>query len=219
MSLITKLFHFVILTSKKYNIDESHGLSHSMNVLHFAHNIYEAEKVRYPILERHEKVIYVSAIIHDMCDKKYMDEDEGIYNINHFLQDKMSNEEIDITKRIIRTMSYSKVKKNGFPILNEYQMAYNVVREADLLSAYDFDRCMLYNIHLQETDPKYEGKDHEIKILDAFNDAHDLFYRRVLQHNQDGLFMTDYSKHHYLPLHINAIKRINAWKQIMRKTI
>ena len=148
-----------------------------------------------------------------------MDEDKGIYNINHFLQDKMTPEERDITKRIIRTMSYSKVKKNGFPNLNEYQQAYNVVREADLLSAYDFDRCMLYNIHLQETDPKYQGKDHEIKILDAFNDAHDLFYRRVLQHNQDGLFKTEYSKYHYLPLHINAIKRINAWKQIMRKSI
>lgn len=219
MSLITKLFHFVALTSKKYNIDESHGLSHSMNVLHFAHDIYESEKIHYPILEHHEKIIYVSAIIHDMCDKKYMDEDEGIYNINHFLQDKMSPQELDITKRIIRTMSYSKVKKSGFPELYEYQHAYNIVREADLLSAYDFDRCMLYNIHLQETDPVHKDKDHEIKIMDAFNDAHELFYRRVLQHKQDGLFITEYSKQHYLPLHINAIKRINAWKQIMRKTI
>lgn len=219
MSLITKLFHFVVLTSKKYNIDESHGLSHSMNVLHFAHNIYEAEKHRHPILQHQEKIIYVSAIIHDMCDKKYMDEDEGIYNINHFLQDKMTPQELDITKRIIRTMSYSKIKKQGFPELHEYQMAYHVVREADLLSAYDFDRCMLYNIHLQEIDPKHKDKEHEIKILDAFNDAHEIFYRRVLQHKQDELFMTDYSNHHYLPLHINAVKRINAWKQIMRKTI
>jgi hypothetical protein len=190
-----------------------------MNVLHFAHNIYEAEKLRHPILEYQEKIIYVSAIIHDMCDKKYMDEDEGIYNINHFLQDKMTPQELDITKRIIRTMSYSKIKKQGFPELHEYQMAYHVVREADLLSAYDFDRCMLYNIHLQETDPKNKDKNREIKILDAFNDAHELFYRRVLQHKQDNLFMTEYSKQHYLPLHINAIKRINAWKQIMRKTI
>lgn len=218
MSIITKLFHFVILTSKKYNIDESHGLSHSMNVLHFAHDIYETEKLRHPSLEFHEKIIYVSAIIHDMCDKKYMDEDEGIYNINHFLEDKMTPEEVDITKRIIRTMSYSKVKKQGFPELHEYQHAYNIVREADLLSAYDFDRCMLYNIHLQETDPRYKDKNHEIQILDAFNDAHELFYRRVLQHKQDNLFVTEYSKHNYLPLHINAIKRINAWKQIMRKT-
>lgn len=190
-----------------------------MNVLHFAHDIYEAEKVKHPILERQEKVIYVSAIIHDMCDKKYMNEEVGLKNINNFLQDKLTKDELDITKRIINTMSYSKVKKVGFPELNEYQHAYHVVREADLMSAYDFDRCMLYNIHLQETDLKNRDKEHEIKIFDAFNDAHELFYRRVLQHKQDNLFVTEYGQHNYLPLHINAIKRINAWKQIMRKTI
>jgi hypothetical protein len=190
-----------------------------MNVLHFAHNIYEAEKIKHPILEYQEKVIYVSAIIHDMCDKKYMNEEEGLKNINNFLQDKLTKDELYITKRIINTMSYSKVKKVGFPELHEYQRAYHIVREADLLSAYDFDRCMLYNIHLQETDPKYKDKQDEIKIFDAFNDAHELFYRRVLQHKQDNLFVTEYSQHNYLPLHINAIKRMNAWKQIMRKTI
>lgn len=215
MSLITKLFHFVLITSQKHNIDETHGLSHSMNVLHFAHDIYEHEKNRHPILEYQERIIYVAAIIHDMCDKKYMDEDEGIHSINYFLEDKMTPEELDITKRIIRTMSYSKVKKNGFPELHQYQMAYHIVREADLLSAYDFDRCMLYNIHLQET----TEKEAEVKILDAFNDAHELFQRRVLRHKQDGLFITDYTNHAYLPLHINAIKRMNAWKQILRKTV
>ena len=43
MSLLTKLFNFVLLTSAKYNIDESHGLSHSMDVLYNAHKIYESE--------------------------------------------------------------------------------------------------------------------------------------------------------------------------------
>jgi len=219
MSLITKLFHFVMMTSKTHNIDETHGLSHSMNVLHFAHDIYEAEKHRHPILQQQQKVIFVSAIIHDMCDKKYMNEDEGLKNINAFLQDKMTPAEIDITKRIIKTMSYSTVKRQGFPELYEYQMAYHVVRESDLLSAYDFDRCMLYNMHVQDTDPKHKEKEQDVKIMDAFNDAHELFQRRVLQHNHDNLFITDYSKQHYLPLHINAIKRIHSWKQIMRKTI
>lgn len=216
MSLITKLFHFVMLMSKKYNIDESHGISHSMNVLHFAHNIIETEKHYFPLLVLHSKIIYVSAIIHDMCDKKYMDEKQGIQEINDFLEDKMTKEEIYITKCIISTMSYSKVKKHGFPELYEYQMAYHVVREADLLSAYDFDRCMLYNIHMQNKDPTNQSSE-EIKILDAFNNANELFQKRVLKHNDDQLFITNYSSHNYLPLHINAIKRINAWKQILRK--
>jgi HD superfamily phosphodiesterase len=221
MSLITKLFQFVLLTSKKYNIDESHGLSHSMNVLHFAHNIYEAEKINYPILESQSKIIYVSSIIHDMCDKKYLDECEGLKEINHFLEDKLTPGELDITKRIINTMSYSKVKKQGFPELHEYQMAYHVVREADLLAAYDFDRCMLYNIHMQtkSTINNPTPINNDIKILDAFNNASELFQNRVLKHNHDNLFITNYSKHNYLPLHIDAIKRINTWKNILKKPI
>jgi HD superfamily phosphodiesterase len=201
------------MTTNKHQIDESHGLSHSMNVLHFANNIYEAEKQNFPILEGQAKVIFVSAIIHDMCDKKYIDESEGLYNINSFLEDKMTKEEIDISKKIINTMSYSKVKKMGFPELHEYQMAYHIVREADLLSAYDFDRCMLYNIHNTQN----KSGPGEMNVLDAFNNASELFQNRVLKHNVDGLFITEYSKHHYLPLHIEAVKRIQTWKQILRK--
>jgi len=68
MSLLSKLVHFVLLTTKKYQIDESHGLSHSMNVLHYANKIYESEIENYPILKNQEKLIYVSAILHDMCE-------------------------------------------------------------------------------------------------------------------------------------------------------
>ena len=113
-------------------------------------------------------------------------------------------------------MSYSKVKKYGFPDLQEYQMAYNIVREADLLSAYDFDRCMLYNIRCQTKNNG--GVLDNVTMLEAFNDANELFYNRVLNHEKDKLFVTDYSKHNYLELHIQAIKRINAWKRMLTKS-
>jgi len=213
MSLLNKLLHFVLISSKKHGIDESHGLSHSMNVLHFAHQILEEEKKEYAFLESQEKIIYVSAAIHDMCDKKYVNQDEGIREINAFLEDKMSAQEIDIVKTIISTMSYSTVKKVGFPDLYEYQHAYHIVREADLLSAYDFDRCMLYNIHKQIDIDKAP----ELKIAEAFSNANELFQNRVLKHEKDGLFITRYSQHNYLPLHIEAIKRIKIWKNIIRK--
>jgi HD superfamily phosphodiesterase len=215
MSLLNKVLNFVLIASSKHGIDETHGLSHSLNVVNFAHNILEAEKKNFPYLESQERIVYVSAAIHDMCDKKYMDQDEGIKRINEFLEDKLEIDEIDAVKRIISTMSYSTVKQNGFPELYEYQMAYHVVREADLLSAYDFDRCMLYKIHNQLNN---ENKA-EMKMLDAFNDAHELFQKRVLRHEKDGLFITSYSKSNYLPLQINAIKRINSWKSIMRKPL
>ena len=206
MSLFTKLFQYVLLTSNKYKIDESHSLSHSMNVLTNAYNIFQYESIKTPILKNYEKIICVSAILHDMCDKKYMDEDEGIEDISKFLEDKITIPEIDITKRIITTMSYSTVKKNGFPDLGIYQLAYHIVREADLLAAYDFDRCMIYKMYKSE-----------LSFEEAFENAEKLFNMRVFKHNEDKLFFTDYSKLESLKLEFDAKKRINIWKNILRK--
>jgi HD superfamily phosphodiesterase len=215
MSLLNKLLHFVLVASSKHNIDETHGLSHSLNVLHFAHNILEEEKKDFPHLETQEKIIYVSAAIHDMCDKKYMNQEDGLRQIEDFLDDKLDDQEIDMVKQIISTMSYSTVKRVGFPELGEYQHAYHIVREADLLAAYDFDRCMLYNIHNQIA----VEKSPELKMQDAYENAQNLFQNRVLKHNTDGLFITNYSKSHYLPLHIEAYKRLNTWKNILKKPL
>jgi HD superfamily phosphodiesterase len=205
MSLFTKLLNFVILTSTKYGIDESHGLTHSMEVLRNAHNIYNSELPTMPIIREHERIIYVSAIVHDMCDKKYVNEREGIHKIEEFLQDTIQPFEIDVVKQIIATMSYSTVKKNGFPNLGQYQCAYHIVREADLLSAYDFDRCMVY--HMQNINPNIE---------ESFQHADVLFENRVFKHNEDGLFLTEYSRHQSLMLHNNAKLRINTWRNILR---
>jgi hypothetical protein len=179
-----------------------------MNVLNYAHNIYETELTKHPFLIDQQKIIYVSAALHDMCDRKYIDEDLGIKQIEEFLQDSMDQKEIEITKKIITTMSYSKVKKNGFPELDEYQQAYHIVREADLLSAYDFDRCMTYKM-------KQSNEDFE----NSFYDAKNLFEERMFQHNNDGLLISDYSKRESFILEQIAHDRINNWNKIIRNTI
>ena len=78
MKLLNDLFAFILIVSAKYGIDESHDVSHSMNVLHYAHNIYESQVCICPLLKTYQRVIYIAALLHDMCDKKYMDETEGI---------------------------------------------------------------------------------------------------------------------------------------------
>ncbi|NDA89323.1 MAG: hypothetical protein EBY20_00180 [Alphaproteobacteria bacterium] len=206
MSLLSKLVHFVLLTTKKYGIDESHGLSHSMNVLQYSNKIYENEIENYPILKNQEKLIYVSAVLHDMCDKKYVDETSGLKEIEEFLQSEnaLTPTEINMSKQIMATMSYSKVKQYGYPIMGGYQKAYHIVREADLLTAYDFDRCMIYQMN------KNGGN-----LEDAFKNANELFENRVLRHNDDGLFLFDYSKKESLVLHQIALQRINSWKRLL----
>lgn len=204
MSLFTKLFHYVLLTSMKYGVDESHGLKHSMEVLNFAHQIYQAEAPTNLILEHQENIIYAAATIHDMCDKKYMDEKKGLREIGEYLENIMDPMEANIVQQIISTMSYSKVKKDGYPFLGPYQAAYHVVREADLLAAYDFDRCMIYHLHHSNSD-----------IHKAFENANQLFETRVLKHNEHDLFVTDYSKTLSLTLHKQALTRIGAWKRLL----
>jgi HD superfamily phosphodiesterase len=193
--------------SKKYNIDTSHSEKHSMDVLHFADENYRSQLIDFPYLKKQVNVIYTSAILHDMCDKKYMKQDDGIKEIENFLQYNLTPEEVYYTKKIIETMSYSTVKKNGYPNLGRYQMAYHVVRESDLLSSYDFDRSIIYHMH--------KGNN----LTSSYNNAIELFNNRVFNYNQDKLLLSDYAMKKSLILNYNAIKQINSWKRILSKAI
>lgn len=204
MKLLNDLFAFILIVSAKYGIDESHDVSHSMNVLHYAHNIYESQVCICPLLKIYQRVIYIAALLHDMCDKKYMDETEGLDEICKYLSPRIEENEVEMIRNIVSTMSYSKVKVNGFPDLGEYMWAYHVVREADILSAYDFDRCMIYHLKQNNGD-----------VVSSFNNAEKLFANRVFKHSEDGLLLTEYSKANYMKLHTTAIQRMDTWKIIM----
>lgn len=206
VKLLSKLFNFVMFTSNKFAIDESHGVTHSMNVLNYANIIYNSEVKKNYYLRNQERIILLSAMLHDMCDKKYVNEDEGMQLIQEYLHEKIPINEIDVIKNIIKTISYSKVKINGYPDLGEYQLAYHIVRESDLLTAYDFDRCMIYKINKNNSD-----------FYLAFEDAFELFNIRVLKHIEDNLFVTEYSKNEAVKLHQGSLERIESWKDIIKK--
>ena len=196
--IIVKAFDLVLILCKKFNIDESHSLKHSMEVYNFALKIYEKEVITNSFLKQQKDIIILSAILHDTIDKKYVSEDLGIKEIREYMKSYISLEKLDIIFKIITTMSYSKVKKNGFPSLNEYQLAYHIVREADLLAAYDIDRCIMYSMYTKN-----------INYLLSLNMAVILFENRVLQHIKDELFITKFSKKLSLQLHKKAKKDID----------
>jgi len=198
------LFTFVLMMSSKYNIDSSHSEKHSMDVLHFADENYRSQLRDFPYLEKQKNVIYTAAILHDMCDKKYMKQDEGIAEIEDFLKYSLKPEELYYTKRIIETMSYSTVKKNGYPDLGNYQLAYHVVRESDLLASYDFDRSMIYHMN--------KGNN----ITESYHNALELFNNRVFNYNTDKLLHSNYAQQKSVFLSGIAIKRILSWNRILR---
>jgi HD superfamily phosphodiesterase len=216
MPLLSILYNYVITTVSKYNIDESHGLSHSMNILTYANKIYNEEIIKQSSIKQHEKIIYIAAILHDMCDKKYMDQNAGINDINNFIESLKDDDNVSIVTTveqkiiidIISTISYSYVKINGFPDHGEYQTAYNIVREADLLCAYDFDRCMIYQMYTQN-----------YSLDNAYKDATQLFNVRMFTHMSDGLLFTQYAKNNHERLVQNARSQILQWDNLIGKQL
>jgi HD superfamily phosphodiesterase len=204
VSLINRGFKYVVDTSEHFKIDESHALKHSMEVYGFAKRIYESEIKNNPQLEEQREIIYMAAIGHDMCDKKYMDENEGIERYKNYLTSYISSDELEIIGTIIGTMSYSKVKVNGYPNLGKYQLAYHIVREADLLAAYDIDRCIMYSIHKES-----------VEYSVALKRAVELFDSRVFRMRQERLFKTEYSKKESLKLQKKAKIDVEVLKNIL----
>jgi|TARA_B110000114_G_C15098071_1_gene403000 hypothetical protein len=118
-----------------------------------------------------------------MCDNKYVCEKEGLERIEDFLIPLIGNKKTLVVKDIISSMSYSKVKVHGYPELGDYQLAYHIVRESDLLTAYNIPRSIVYNMLNLET-----------TYSDSMMPVNSLFKSRMLQHINNKLFITDRSK-------------------------
>ena len=203
LSIINHSFSYVMKICELYKIDESHGIKHSMEVYTFVKKIYKKEVLNNTYLKNQEMIIYLSAIGHDMCDKKYVDEKESIIMYKKHLSKFINIKDLEIIGKIIETMSYSKVKINGYPNMNEYNLAYHIVREADLLSAYDIDRCIIYEMYKNNCD-----------YSTALNKAFTLFDNRVFKMIEDNLFITTYSKKKSIKLHNKALNRVNSLKEL-----
>ncbi len=196
--MMNEAFNCVLELCKKYNIDESHGIKHSMEVLKFAEDIFCSEVQKNFYLKSHKDIIIVSSIIHDMVDHKYVkDQQEAILYIRNKLKECLTQIELDTVINIITTMSFSKVQLKGYPDLGIYQLAYHIVREADLLASYDINRCIIYS--MCNKDKSY---------TDAFTEARMLLNNRLMKYRTDKLFVTEYSKMKSVELHLKYCANI-----------
>lgn len=203
MQILTTILRFVQYSTIKYKIDESHALGHSMNVLYYAQQNFNKEVIKNPTLRTQEQLIYSAAMLHDLYDRKYPT--STIMPIRTVLQYKLKIHDIDAAEKIINTMSYSKVKKQGYPDLGKYQLAYHIVREADLLASYDFDRAMIYNMYHTTSD-----------IFNTFKESKEFFENRVLKYQEQDMFLTDYGKSKSLELQIKSMEQITTWNNVIQ---
>ena len=121
------------------------------------------------------------------------------------LENNMSELEISVVHDIVEKMSYSKVKTNGFPEMGKYQSAYNVVREADLLGAYDFNRAIVYSLYNKNDD-----------IDEAYEETCQIFLNRMLKHEEDGLLTFDYTKKDAIEKKNHSLQQMKQWKKILK---
>lgn len=212
-TLVKTCLDFVFMTCRKNNIDESHGALHSMKVLQLAQQILQSEVDRNPVLMDQKGIITASCLLHDTIDGKYVDVNVGLKALDMFLYSECSNlltkEEIEVSKTIMQTMSYSKVKKQGYPSLGKFQDAYHIVREADLLSAYDLDRATVFTLarnRLKHKDATFD---------DVFKETSDLLFSRMGKYVDDGLFVHEWSKKEAKRLHLESIEQLKVWKDIL----
>lgn len=212
---------------KEFNIDESHGMQHGIDVLNYAKVIvqrYLDDNPNIIFIENMpnkdaEMIIYVSALVHDWIDKKYMREDLACQRMEaHF-----SSHEFKYIKEvliIITNISYSKRlvrRKQGLPMIDTgyLQLATEIVADADMLDAYKADRCLIYQRRFQhhtvldpiqaEAWPNEVNTDNEYDIRRI---AKNILVNRVLLY-RDHFMNTIHGKEMSKPLHDELETYIN----------
>lgn len=200
------IINFILCQSNKFNIDESHSLHHALNTLDFAKQIYNAELDNYPHIQKQQSVIYTSALLHDMCDYKYTgDNIKELDHINQFLvENEYESDTASAICSIIDSMSYSKVMKYGFPNMKEYQTAYHIVREADLLCGYEFNRAILFGIH-----------QHGLSYKDAFYESKNVYEKRVNNIINMHMFVTTFGQSLANRLYADELEKIKNLEELM----
>jgi hypothetical protein len=81
--------------------------------------------------------------------------------------------------------------------MKEWQLGYHMVREADLLAAYDLDRCILYGMYREN-----------MTYGEAMVNGTNIFRNRVLRYIEDGLFLTEYGISTAHDLHGRALMNV-----------
>jgi hypothetical protein len=197
-----KIVKFINETCKLYDIDDSHGLEHSIQTLEWSLLITKDIKYSY----KNSIIIQLSCLLHDMCDKKYMDEQEGINRIVKFLKDilNITDDIIDAIVFIISNMSYSKVIKYGYPDIShdkDLEFCYHIVRNSDLLGSYDPERCIGYQVRCGGS--RREGI---IKMLELFDN-------RILRLVENGYINTEPAIGYANVLKRDVLEKLELYKK------
>jgi hypothetical protein len=168
--LYSMAYAFCQRMCQQQGIDQSHDQTHMDRVARIALRLNQL--CGRQIEQREQTVMILSAFTHDLCDHKYTEVSTSLSNIKRWLESlPIDREMFTGIIKIITTMSYSIVSHLGYPSdLGCWETAYHHVRIADLIDAYDVNRCFQYKTHLNP----------ELSETERWKLVVDIFEKRVL---------------------------------------
>lgn len=206
-SIFENAFAFCASTCRAQGIDSSHDEHHMARVARMTERLNIASGRE--IGQDEKDVMILAAFTHDLCDHKYTDVDAGLAQIKAWLKSQpISDDQRAAVYRIISTMSYSKVKVYGYPSdLGKWELAYHHTRIADLIDAYDIERCYQYQSH----------KRPDMSETAKWQVVIDLFERRVLTQKDEFILpVAPYAADIVEVRHVAAHWGINEFKKLLR---
>jgi len=152
VSLVPMVENFVRDRSHEYKIDPSHNLHHSHQVNELGFILAERD---YHLNNRQKEILYLSCMLHDMCDVKYTPRVQAILDVSNFMRKQCGVSMLthDAVMEIITSMSYSQiVSPDGrvqYPLWlsgehSGWGDVFHIARQADLLTSYDLKRMVHY---------------------------------------------------------------------------
>ena len=206
VSLIPMVEKFVQERSQYYKIDLSHNLHHSLQVNELGFVIAERD---YHLNTRQKEILYLSCMLHDMCDAKYIPRVQGILDVSNFMRNRccVSMLTHDAVMEIITSMSYNQiVKPDGtvdYPTWlstdqNGWAEVFHIARQADLLTSYDLKRMIHYK---QENLGSYYS-------CDIYQDVIETVDIRMSKLLEKGLFISP-----------SAVKIARKWHDELQKNV
>jgi hypothetical protein len=173
-----KAIQYLVKRCSDLDIDWSHGVEHGIDVMEYSKSIM----INYNLNTEERHTILLSSLLHDTCDDKYCDDiEDAVYQTIEYLKTLYLNDNIiNNIIFIINNISYSKVKKYGYPNFNnnnKLELCFHIVRVSDLLAGYNPERSIIYNyIKKQNT------------FTQSIINMKSLFDIRVFTYISDGLF-------------------------------
>lgn len=221
-NILNNVIKMSIRKFEEKNMDDSHGIYHSFetmfNVLKIMSYMEKDENI---VLNDTDRLVaIISGVVHDIIDHKY----------SNFVGDNIEEQEMDVLhqdllscgveesevikiRKIITSMSYSKIKVKGLnPELENYH-PYRIVITADLLCGYHVERAMIYNYNKMFNEKLrlagvYITSNSKSVFEAVYQHVDNLFRQRALLHLKCGEILVESSKGYARLLTNQAIQKL-----------